>query len=258
MADSPLADRPLIRIGVSSCLLGQRVRYDGGHKQDRLLTETLGRFFQWVPVCPEVELGLGTPREAIQLVQLGGDVRLRYSKTQEDLTLSMGKFVRSRVAELAREDLGGYILKKDSPSCGMERVKVHQQVGPAKRNGVGLFAAALLERFPHLPIEEEGRLGHPRLRENWIERVFAYDDLKRLFAGRWRLRDVVEFHARYKFSLLAHAEKEFRELGRLVADARSLPRVELRQRFESTFMAGLKKIATPKTNANVPAGLRRV
>lgn len=242
---------PPIRIGISACLLGQRVRYDGGHKHDRFLTDTLGRYFQWVPVCPEVELGLGTPRPTIQLLQLGEDVRLRYTKSQEDLTNSMRRFAAARVAELAGQDLGGYILKKDSPSCGMERVKVHQEKGPAKRNGVGLFADALLERFPNLPIEEEGRLCDPRLRENWVERVFAYDALKRQFSSGWRLRDLVAFHTRHKFAVLAHAEKEYRELGRLVANAKSLPRAEVRDRFESLFMTGLTKIATTRKNANV-------
>lgn len=242
---------PPIRIGISACLLGQKVRYDGGHKHDRFLTDTLGRYFQWVPVCPEVELGLGTPRPTIQLLQLGEDIRLRYTKSQEDLTDSMRRFAAARVAELEGHDLGGYILKKDSPSCGMERVKVHQEKGPARRNGVGLFADALLERFPNLPIEEEGRLCDPRLRENWVERVFAYDALKRLFSSGWRLRDLVEFHTRHKFAVLAHAESEYRQLGRLVAAAKSLPRAEVRERFESLFMTGLKKIATTRKNANV-------
>jgi len=167
-----------IRIGISSCLLGHKVRYDGGHKHDRYLTDTLGKYFEWVPVCPEAELGLGTPRETIELVQLGDQVRLRTTETEIDLTGRMRSFAKRRVAALAKEDICGYVLKKNSPSCGMERVKIHQPGGPARPSGRGLFAEALIERFPNLPVEEEGRLCDPGLRENWIERVFAYHALK--------------------------------------------------------------------------------
>ncbi len=250
MENSSANDEP-IRIGISSCLLGQQVRFDGGHKHDRYLTQTLGNYFEWLPVCPEVEVGLGTPRETIQLVQIDQQVRLRTTKTHIDLTSKMRKFARQRVAALAKEDLSGYIFKKDSPSCGMERVKLHQPKGQAKRTGVGLFAEALMAKLPHLPVEEEGRLCDPRFRENWIERVFAYHSLKRLWTGRWRLRDLFEFHTRYKFVLLAHSEKEYRQLGRLVADSKSIPRQELRDRYQTEFMTGLSKIATTKKNTNV-------
>lgn len=133
----------------------------------------------------------------------------------------------------------------------MERVKVHQPKGPPRKTGRGLFAAALLERMPHLPVEEEGRLCDPRLRENWVERVFAYHALKRLFAGRWKRRELVEFHTRYKFVLLAHSETDYRELGRLVAAAKSTPAAELRERYSARFMAALGKLATPRKNTNV-------
>jgi uncharacterized protein YbgA (DUF1722 family)/uncharacterized protein YbbK (DUF523 family) len=238
-------------VGISACLLGEEVRYDGGHKRDRYVTDTLANFFQWVPVCPEVELGLGTPRETIQLVQLGDEVRLRTTRTDADLTDDMRRFARRRAAELARERLSGYILKKDSPSCGYERVKVRQPKGPAKRHGRGLFAAALLEQMPPLPVEDEGRLCDPRLRENWVERVFAYHALEGLFAARWKPRDVVEFHTRYKFALLAHSEPDYRELGRLVARAKSLSRAELREAYTAQFMTALSKPATVRRNVNV-------
>lgn len=252
MNQSPGSDRP-IRVGISSCLLGQEVRYDGGHKRDRYVTDTLADHFEWVPVCPEVELGLGTPRETIQLIQLGEgqEVRLRTTRTDLDLTDDMRKFARRRAAELARESLSGYILKKDSPSCGYERVKVRQPKGPSKRSGRGLFAEALLAQMPHLPVEDEGRLCDPRLRENWVERVFAWHALQGLFAARWKLRDVVEFHTRYKFVLLAHSEPEYRALGRLVARAKSLSRAELREQYTAQFMTALAKLATPRRNTNV-------
>jgi uncharacterized protein YbgA (DUF1722 family)/uncharacterized protein YbbK (DUF523 family) len=247
----PDTEQRPIRVGISACLLGEEVRYDGGHKRDRYVTDTLANFFQWVPVCPEVELGLGTPRETIQLVQLGDEVRLRTTRTDADLTDDMRRFARRRAAELARERLSGYILKKDSPSCGYERVKVRQPKGPAKRHGRGLFAAALLEQMPPLPVEDEGRLCDPRLRENWVERVFAYHALEGLFAARWKPRDVVEFHTRYKFALLAHSEPDYRELGRLVARAKSLSRAELREAYTAQFMTALSKPATVRRNVNV-------
>jgi uncharacterized protein YbgA (DUF1722 family)/uncharacterized protein YbbK (DUF523 family) len=240
-----------IRIGISACLLGQKVRYNGGHTEDRFITRTLGNYFEWVPVCPEVEVGLGTPRETIQLVRLSGEIALQTSTTKVDLTSRMRSYARRRVKELANEDLSGFILKRSSPSCGMERVKVHQEKGPAKREGRGLFAEALLHRFPNLPVEEEGRLCDPRLRENWVERVFAYQAVKQLWQGRWRIGDLVAFHTRYKLLLLAHSEQEHRQLGRLVAAAKSLPRNGLRQSYETAFMSAMKKIATTRKNVNV-------
>ncbi len=240
-----------IRIGISSCLLGEEVRFDGGHKQDRYLTQTLGAYFEFVPVCPEVEIGLGTPRESIRLVQIGDETRLRAPKSGTDLTQQMQRYAMRRSRELAKEQLSGYVLKRASPSCGMERVKVYQPRGPAKRSGVGLFAAALLQRFPNLPVEEEGRLCDPRLRENWIARVFAFHSIQALWSTRWKLGDLVDFHTRYKFVVLAHSEREYRELGRLVANGKALGRSELRESYESTFMAALKKVATPRKHTNV-------
>jgi uncharacterized protein YbgA (DUF1722 family)/uncharacterized protein YbbK (DUF523 family) len=240
-----------IRIGISACLLGHEVRYDGGHTRDRYVTGTLDAYFEWVPVCPEVEIGLGTPRETIHLIQTDAEVRLQSTKSKTDLTRRMRSFARKRVIELTERGIRGYILKKDSPSCGMERVKVHQPKGPAKRHGRGIFAQSLMESCPNLPIEEEGRLCDPRLRENWVERVFAYDAICRLWESRWKIGDLVTFHTRHKHALLAHSEKEFRELGRLVASAKSYARNELRESYENKFMSAMKKIATTRKNTNV-------
>jgi len=168
------ASKP-IRIGISSCLLGQEVRFDGGHKRDSFLTDTLGPQVEWVPVCPEVEIGLGIPREPVRLVRAADDaIRMVTTSTGVDHTETMARWAIARLEELAREDLCGYVLKKDSPSCGMEYVKTYSSGGTAERNGRGLFAAALMRRFPSLPVEEEGRLADPRIREDFIERVFAY------------------------------------------------------------------------------------
>lgn len=243
-------DGPPLRLGISACLLGQQVRYDGGHKRDDFLTGLLARYVCWVPVCPEVELGLGTPRDSLRLERHDG-LRLLTPKTGADLTERMESYARKRVQALEREDLCGYVLKKDSPSCGLERVKVYAGAGSPTRTGRGLFAEALLQRFPHLPVEEEGRLNDPRLRENFIERVFSYRRLKSFFAGRFSLGGLVAFHTAHKLLVMAHAPEAYRSLGRLVAGASELPRAELRERYEAGLMQALAVPATPKRHANV-------
>jgi uncharacterized protein YbgA (DUF1722 family)/uncharacterized protein YbbK (DUF523 family) len=240
-----------IRIGISSCLLGERVRWDGGHKRDLFLVSELGRFVEWLPVCPEVESGMGVPRPSVRLVREGEEVRVVENETGRDHTRAMRAYARRRAAELQEEDLCGYVLKKDSPSCGMERVRVYRTGAPAARDGRGLFAEALLEAMPWLPVEEEGRLNDAPLRENFIERVFAYRRLRDLFESAWRPRDVVAFHTAHKLQLMAHAPKAYAELGRLVAGIKHLPRAELRERYQAGFMAALARRATPGRNANV-------
>jgi uncharacterized protein YbgA (DUF1722 family)/uncharacterized protein YbbK (DUF523 family) len=240
-----------IRIGISACLLGQPVRFDGGHKRDAFLTETFGRFVEWVPVCPEVECGFGTPREAMRLVRAGPGVRLLTTRTGIDLTAPLERFSRSRVSALAGEDLSGYVLKKDSPSCGLERVKVYDRHGTPARDGRGLFASALVDAFPHLPVEEEGRLADPRLRDNFVERVFAYWRLRGLFAARWTVGQLVRFHTAHKLLLLAHEPESYRRLGRLVAGARGVTRRDLEGRYVDGFMRALAQLATTRRHTNV-------
>jgi uncharacterized protein YbgA (DUF1722 family)/uncharacterized protein YbbK (DUF523 family) len=244
-------DRP-IRIGISACLLGEAVRFDGGHKREPFLTETLGPYVEWISVCPEVELGLGTPRESIRLTRAVDDVLLLGTKSGADHTARMRRFARQRVAELARADLDGYVLKKDSPSCGLYRVRVYEAAGrPPLRNGRGLFAEELVRRLPELPVEEEGRLSDPRLRENWVERVFAHTRLKQLFRGRWTLGDLVAFHAAHKLQLMSHSVEDNRRLGRLVAGAHSLPRADLCAAYASGLMTALTRLATTRKHTNV-------
>jgi uncharacterized protein YbgA (DUF1722 family)/uncharacterized protein YbbK (DUF523 family) len=240
-----------IRIGISACLLGQQVRFDGGHKRDAFLTETFGRFVEWVPVCPEVECGLDTPREAMRLVRIEDNVRLLTVKTGIDLTDRMERFSRPRLSALAGEHLSGYVLKKDSPSCGLERVKVYDRRGSPVRGGRGLYAAALVEAYPDLPVEEEGRLADPRLRDNFVERVFAYWRLRGLFDGRWTVADLVRFHTAHKLLLLAHAPEAYRRLGRLVAGARGVSRRDLERRYVDRFMQALARLATVPRHTNV-------
>jgi uncharacterized protein YbgA (DUF1722 family)/uncharacterized protein YbbK (DUF523 family) len=232
------------------------VRFDGGHKRDTFLTETLGQHVEWVPVCPEVEVGMGTPRETVHLVRdpdrrpgSGEPVALRMiaPKSGADWTDRMTAYAEARVATLAKQDLSGYVLKRDSPSCGM----VHMAGGTPERTGIGLYAAVLRARMPALPVEEEGRLCDARLRENFVERVFAYRRLRTLFNGRWTVGQLVRFHTAHKLVLLAHQPTAYTALGRLVARAKELARLELQQEYERVFMDALSRIATPARHANV-------
>ena len=240
-----------LRLGVSACLLGEAVRFDGGHKRDLFLVEALGRFVEWVPVCPELESGLGVPRESMRLVRRHGEIRLVTVKTAHDHTDTMGRYTVRRLEEIAEQRLCGFVLKKGSPTCGLERVRVYNSSGVPSRDGRGLFAAALVERFPALPVEEEGRLNDPRLRENFIECIFAYRDLVRLFTGRWTMGDLVRFHTARKLTLLAHVPEAYQRLGRLVAGGKALPRAELQARYSTGFMTALRTVATPRRHGNV-------
>ncbi len=240
-----------IRVGISACLLGQEVRFDGGHKRDRYLTDTLGRFFEWVPVCPEVEMGLGTPRETLRLVGEAEAPRLTFAKTGGDQTDGMQAWARTKLEVLSRADLSGYILKSDSPSCGMERVRVYRASGVPTRDGVGLFARALMARFPALPVEEEGRLHDLGLRENFVERVFCYRRWRDLVDGGLTRGKLVAFHAAHKLLLLAHSPRHHQELGRLVAAAKQHSMKALEARYGELFTAGLTVRATARKHTNV-------
>lgn len=241
-----------LRIGISSCLLGDEVRFDGGHKRDAFLTGILAPYVDWVRVCPEVEVGMGVPRETLRLVQVGGDTRMITTRSGIDHTESMRAYAARRTKQLAALKLRGYILKKDSPSCGMERVKVYDIRGNAPaRTGVGTYAAILKEQFPVLPIEEEGRLQDPVLRENFIERVCAYDRLRDFFDGRWTLPGLIALHTAEKMSLLAHSTTAYQQLGQLVATGKSLARAELHGRYEQLFMRTLARPATTARHTNV-------
>lgn len=227
-----------------------KVRYDGGHKDDRFVHQTLSQYVEFVPVCPEVEIGLGTPRETIRLEGDPSDPRLVATRSGQDLTETMKAYACRRVEELAAIDLHGYILKKDSPSCGIERVRVHQGTGSPARVGTGLFAAALISRFPSLPVEEEGRLNDPVLRENFIERVFAYYRLQQFLASKPKAKDLVEFHSRTKMALLAHSPKHYKQLGQLVASSGKAARGSL-ETYCVLFMEALKVKATRRKHVNV-------
>jgi uncharacterized protein YbgA (DUF1722 family)/uncharacterized protein YbbK (DUF523 family) len=251
----PSADEPLphrrIRVGVSACLLGEKVRYDGGHKHNHLLTDLLGRWFEYVPVCPEVEIGLGTPRETIRLEQHPGGVRLVAPKSGADLTERMTTWAQRRVAGLAALDLSGYVLKKDSPSCGMERVRLYDH-GNASRTGRGLFAAVLLEREPALPVEEEGRLADAGLRENFVSRVFAYQRWRDLVRSGLTRARLFRFHELHKYQLMAHSQAGMRRLGHLLGSApRGVPVRALAATYLTDFTAVMQRVPTRRNHTNV-------
>lgn len=240
-----------IRLGISACLLGENVRFDGGHKRDPFAAGVLSDFFDWVPVCPEVEAGMGTPREAVRLVGDLESPRMLGAKSGRDWTDAMVRVSLARAEALAAEGLDGYILKSDSPSCGMERVRVHHGAGMPAKKGVGLYARVLLERFPHLPVEEEGRLNDARLRENFIVRVFCHHRWRQLRGRRFAMKHLVKFHADHKLLLMAHSERGMRDLGRLVAEGAAMPASERMERYEAGFFQALSRRATTRTHTNV-------
>jgi uncharacterized protein YbgA (DUF1722 family)/uncharacterized protein YbbK (DUF523 family) len=242
-------DSPTIRLGVSACLLGEKVRFDANHKLDTYIRDTLGQYFEFVPVCPEVAIGLGVPRPTIRLV--GDPARPRAVGVLDpgrDVTEALENYGRRMAQELP--PLAGYLLKSKSPSCGMERVKVSQDKGVPKL-GRGLYAAALMAGRPPLPVEEEGRLGDPVLRENFIERVFCYHRWQQLEAQGLTPARLVDFHARHKLVLMSHGAEYYHALGRLVAQAGSTPIAALAQEYIHGFMAALARPATRKRHTNV-------
>jgi uncharacterized protein YbgA (DUF1722 family)/uncharacterized protein YbbK (DUF523 family) len=239
-----------ITIGVSSCLLGDPVRYDGGHKHDRYITDTLGKYFHFLPVCPEVGCGLPIPRESMRLEGDPANPRLITGRSRIDQTERMRAFCTVKVKELEGADLCGFIFKKDSPSSGLFRVKVYNN-GTAAKSGRGLFAAAVARHFPLLPMEEEGRLNDPTLRENFIERVFSYRRWKDFLASGPTLGRLVEFHTAHKLLMMAHSPEVYRSMGKLVAHGKELPLSELYLRYEELFMKGLNLHASTKKNTNV-------
>jgi len=240
-----------IRLGISTCLLGENVRYDGGHKLDRFLTETLGQYVEYVPVCPEVECGLPVPREAMHLEGDPERPRLVTSQTHEDKTEQMVKWAKMRVVELEKEDLCGFIFKSNSPSSGMERVKIRNEKGMPEKKGVGIFAMTFMEHFPLIPVEEEGRLHDPKLRENFIEWIFTMKRWRELLGKKWSVGGLVDFHTRNKLLILSHSPKQYKMMGKLVADGKSMAIEKLYREYESLLMEALTLKTTVKKNSNV-------
>lgn len=241
-----------IKLGISSCLLGNNVRYDGGHKYDSWLVEILGAWVQYIPVCPEVGCGLPVPREAMRLVGSADNPKLLTQKTLIDHTERMQKYSDAQVAKLKGEELCGFIFKSQSPSSGMERVKVYPATGgAASKTGIGIFAATFLKANPLLPCEEEGRLHDPDLRENFIERIFIMQRWQHLLASKPKPGDLVEFHTRLKLLMMAHSPVHYTSMGKLVAQAALLPFETVLAEYFSQLMTAAKKPATPSKHQNV-------
>lgn len=245
---------PKLRIGVSSCLLGHEVRFDGGHKRNLFLLEGLGPLVEWVPVCPEVELGLGTPRSTLRLERSDpdGEVRLWMPREERDLTRAMRAFSTRRARSLAPERLSGYVFKKDSPSCGLHAVKVYGAKGGAVRNGTGFFAEAVAARFPSLPVEEEGRLQDARLRENFVSHVLAYHRWQELEEAGPTRAAMMRFHQLHKFILMARSHEGMRRLGRLLGTSdRRTPARALARSYLQEFTRVMRRVPTTRTHTNV-------
>ena len=237
-----------IKVGISSCLLGEKVRFDSGHKRNDYVTGVLKDYFEFVPFCPEVEIGLGIPREPIRLIAVGEEVRCVGTKNAElDVTQALDDVADKQGAW--QEQLCGYILKKDSPSCGMERVKVYSN-GLPTRNGVGIYAKRLLQNYPSLPVEEEGRLQDARLRENFIQRVFIYARWQEMLCDGLSLGKLQAFHAQHKYLLMSHNQTDAKMLGAMLAEASKATLDVLAPKYLEQMMLALKTIATRENHVN--------
>ncbi|HEY3346368.1 MAG TPA: DUF523 and DUF1722 domain-containing protein [Nitrospirota bacterium] len=240
-----------IRLGISTCLLGEKVRYDGGHKLDHFLVDTVGQFVEFVPVCPEAECGLGIPRESMHLEGNPDAPRLVTSHTHQDITARMQQWCLKKLDELEGKDLCGFIFKSNSPSSGMYRVKVFQEDGHTVKTGSGIFAGMFKDRFPLLPVEDEGRLHDPDIRENFFERVFAYKRWRELLASKWSLGSLIRFHTAHKLMVFAHSPDIYRHLGALLAEGSAADITELYRDYELLFMRALSLKATRQKQVNV-------
>jgi uncharacterized protein YbgA (DUF1722 family)/uncharacterized protein YbbK (DUF523 family) len=240
-----------IKLGISSCLLGFKVRYDGGHKLDRYIANTLGEYFEWLPICPEVECGLSTPRQTMRLVGDESNYRLLTHDGKTDYTDQMLAWGREKISTLQKAGLCGYIFKAKSPSSGMERVKIYGENNSVFHTGVGIWAKLFQEEFPLLPVEEEGRLHDPRIRENFLERVFILNRWRKLLEGEKSRGALVEFHTKHKLIFMSHSIDGYKKSGKLIADMSSQPLEKVYTNYEALLMETLKKHATVKLNTNV-------
>lgn len=245
-----------LKLGVSTCLLGENVRYDGQHKHNRYLTGVLGKFVDWFPVCPEVECGMPVPREAMHLAEDIDNPKLVTTKTNEDKTPMMQSWIPGKLEELAKQDLCGFIFKADSPSSGMERVKVYIGKGAPTKKGRGLFAAAFMDRFPLIPVEEDGRLNDAKLRENFIQRIFVYHRWQEMNRAGLCLKALTDFHAHHKYLIMSHKPAAVSELGRMIANLTKDKLEETAEAYFATLMETLKLHATIAKHVNVMEHIR--
>ncbi|OGV38406.1 MAG: hypothetical protein A2020_15220 [Lentisphaerae bacterium GWF2_45_14] len=240
-----------IKLGISACLLGEKVRYDGQHQLDRFLAGTLSEYVDWMPVCPEVECGLPVPREAMHLAGNPESPRLVTVRSGIDHTGKMLKWAEDKLRELEEEKLCGFVFKSKSPSSGMTKVKVYSDSGMPTKNGIGLFAAAFMKKFPLLPVEDEGRINDPSIRENFIERIFVFARWRDFIKNDSSIKGLVDFHTRHKLLIMAHNPKMTAALGQIVAKAKGENKDTVFTEYITKFMETLKLQATVKKNVNV-------
>ncbi|MGR5231299.1 YbgA family protein [Vibrio rotiferianus] len=240
-----------IKVGISSCVLGQRVRFDSGHKISNFVTKELDGYFNFVPVCPEVGVGMSVPRPTIRLVSNEERIALVETRNPDnDHTDNMLTYSKNKVNELEGEQLCGYIVCAKSPTCGMERVKVYSKNNAAKE-GIGLYTRTLMEKMPWLPVEEDGRLNDPVLKENFITRVYCLNDFYESMEGEPTRGKIIDFHSRYKLTLMAHHPESYRSLGRLVADVANYDIEDFYNEYRLGLMKALQNRASRKNNTNV-------
>lgn len=240
-----------IKIGISSCLLGNMVRYDGNHSHDPFLTQTLGLFTEYIPVCPEVECGMSIPREAIRLVGDPENPRLVSNENNIDKTEAMKTWAEGKLKALEKDNLCGFIFKSKSPSCGLYRIKVYGGKGGFSKTGTGIFARAFTEKFPRVPVEESGRLQDPKLRENFIENIFSLQRWRDLIEKNKTLGGLVDFHSKNKLLILSHSQEHYRNLGKLVGQGKSQDLHTLFDNYEEILLKALNLKTTLKKNINV-------
>ena len=240
-----------IKLGISACLMGEQVRWNGGHARDRYLTDILGEYAEYVPVCPEVECGMGVPRETLRLVGDPDNPNLVTSKTNIDHTHRMTEWARKRVEELEKENLGGFVFKKNSPSSGLFRVPVKNFKGMPQKKGQGIFARVFTEHFPLVPVEEEGRLHDSKLRETFIEQIFTLMRWRKILIRKKSMGSLVDFHSRHKLLIMSHSPSHSKMMGKLVAEGKALPMKDLFTQYETLLIGALRLKTTLKKNINV-------
>ena len=240
-----------IKVGISTCLLGEKVRYDGNSKRDSYLVDVIGPFVEWVPVCPEVECGLPIPREAMRLIGNSDALCLVTIKTQKDITPQMDRWLGGKLGQLESESLCGFVFKTKSPSSAMRDAKIYSSKGVPSQKGPGIFARAFMARFPNLPVEDEGRLQDAGLRENFIERIFVLHRWQQLTRDQVRPKDLIEFHTKHKYLIMAHSPQKLSELGRLVAHVKPESLKAALSDYQQLLMETLKLKATVKKQVNV-------
>ncbi|HUI46146.1 MAG TPA: DUF523 and DUF1722 domain-containing protein [Nitrospirota bacterium] len=240
-----------VKIGISSCLLGNGVRYDGANKLDHNLRITLGRFVEWVPVCPEVEAGLPVPREAMHLVGDPAAPRLVTKFTGVDHGNRVAGWAKKKFFHLEKAGICGFVFKARSPSCGLEDVKIHCQSGRAHGKGAGIFAKAFMDHFPSLPVEDEEGMRNAVIRENFVERIFVYQRWREFKTQDGTTEGLVRFHASHKLLMMSHSIRHLRELGAIIVYGKKLKRSILFARYEQALIAGMRLPGTVKKHTKV-------